>query len=124
MVTNYLSSMRKLRKLKKKCLKNANLGYKISTTTESPKMTFHYFSKRMNSPAAFFSLRGPVITLLQRRRRRAFRPNLVMIGTRIDCFLSCSNIKHLIWIIQTFLRIVGKIPPVARCKSDKSARET
>ena len=68
----------KLRKVKKKLSKKCDLRLKTLRTTESPKMTFLYFSKRMNFPAreAFFSLRGPVIILPQPRRRRAFLSQL------------------------------------------------
>ena len=64
MVKSDLSSRLKMRKFfKKLSVKKFNNIKK----TESPKMTFLYFSKRMNSSAreAFFSRWGPVITLFR-----------------------------------------------------------
>ena len=72
MVTNDLSSIRKLRIVSRNVLsKKCDFRLKNIKKTESPKMTFLYFLKQMNSPAreAFFSLRGPVITLPQPRRQ-------------------------------------------------------
>ena len=64
-------------------------------------MTFLYFSKRMNSPLreAFFSLRGPVITLLQPRRRRALpnrekAANDLAQGTIITIIDLCQSEKN------------------------------
>ena len=69
--------------------------------TESPKITYLYFSKRMNSPEreAFFSLRGPVITPPQPRRRRALLRVRVGSGSQIRVRDGCgSKLKY--WYVN------------------------